>query len=491
MSNSVSALQLANFVALPVLGRVGGTRFWDASRMLRRQAGRPLAERQAEQLRLLNALVTRAARNVPLLRERIDARIAANGIHHLEELQELPILSKADMMSGFPDRVVDDALDRSDWQFVSTSGTVSRVVTVKNFERRDMERAAVLHSLRTGIGYRPGLRFLQIPPNICNIVCGEGATNENESFFAELFGWLNKRLRGQSPDISDLRGAFERRVVYHMRILSPLAPSGTELPPERLTALWERIRRERPFVLHALPEYLYLLSEWAMAERREPLGVERIIPMGGSTTPFMRERITQGLGGTFTDFYGTAELGPVAFETAPEEGLRQMMELFLIEIVRNGRPAAPGELGKLLITDLTNHAMPFVRYEVGDAALWWPAPEESDDQSPRLRVVGRLDEILEGPGGLPVSPETISDALFEHGDCHCFCVREREGLRLQIDYVPRSGSGDAERILGAITPMLHPDYRIKARAVRNIPCEASGKFRFIRAVAQGANRLER
>jgi hypothetical protein len=67
-------MQLANFLALPILGRVGGTRFWDTSRMLRRNAKRTLAERQAEQLRLLNALLTRPARNVPLHRERIDGR---------------------------------------------------------------------------------------------------------------------------------------------------------------------------------------------------------------------------------------------------------------------------------------------------------------------------------------------------------------------------------------------------------------------------------
>ena len=37
-------MQLANFVALPILGRVGGTRFWDTSRMLRRNAKRILCK---------------------------------------------------------------------------------------------------------------------------------------------------------------------------------------------------------------------------------------------------------------------------------------------------------------------------------------------------------------------------------------------------------------------------------------------------------------
>lgn len=280
MSQSVSALQLANSVALPVLGRVGGTRFWETSLGLARHATRTLEERRAEQLRLVNSLLSRAARNVPLLRERLAGDIAARGLRHLDEMQRLPITSKADMMSGFPDRVVDESLDRSDWQLVSTSGTISRIVTVKNFARRDMERAAAMHSLRSGI-----------------------------------------------------------------------------------------------------------------------------------------------------------------------------------------------------------------RYEVGDAALWWPAPPDCADQSPRLRVVGRLDEILEGPGGAPVSPETLSDRLYDEGGCRCFRVRERDGRRLHIDYVPRVEGGDDAAVIAALRPLLDEQYRIKARSVRDISTEPSGKFRFIRAAPDAARRL--
>ena len=490
MSRSISAIQIANLAALPVLGRIGGTRFWPMSRALARASRRPLAERKADQLRSLNALLQSAARNVPMIRERLSEKVAVEGLRSLDDIQSLPITDKSDMMSGFPDRVVDAKRDRTDWKFVSTSGTVSRVVTVKDFQRRDLERAAAIHSLSCGTHYRPGLRFIQIPPNICNIVCGEGATNEDESFRSELGHWLRNLASKGSNDMADLRGAFERRIVYRTRILSPLAPAGTQVDAERFESFWNRIRREKPFLLHALPEYLYLLAEWAIEEGRPPLGVPRIIPMGGNTTPYMRARIVEGLGGTFTDFYGTAELGPVAFECRPGDGLRTIMEMFLIEVVRKGRPAAPGELGKLLITDLANQAMPFLRYQVGDAAVWWPAPEDSRDQSPRIRVVGRLDEVLEGSDGEPIAPETLRDQLYTRGDCLAFSLRARDGRRLQIDYVPRGDDIGSERVIEAVRPLLHPDFRIKARTVGNIPAEASGKFRFIRSESNGVDLLD-
>ena len=43
-----------------------------------------------------------------------------------------------------------------------------------------------------------------------------------------------------------------------------------------------------------------------------------------------------------------------------------------VEIVRDGRPALPGETGDLVVTNLCNLGMPFIRYQVGDAAARHP-----------------------------------------------------------------------------------------------------------------------
>ncbi len=41
-----------------------------------------------------------------------------------------------------------------------------------------------------------------------------------------------------------------------------------------------------------------------------------------------------------------------------------------LEIIRqDGKPAGPGEIGKVVLTNLFNQAMPFVRYDIGDMAV--------------------------------------------------------------------------------------------------------------------------
>ncbi len=290
-------------------------------------------------------------------------------------------------------------------------------------------------------GYVLGYPILQIPPNICNIVCGEDATNEHESFRREFWKFTKAKMRGQIAHASDLRGAFERRVVYRTRILNPLAPNGSEVPEEHLEAMWERIREERPFLLHALPEYLLLLADWALATGRPQIVGNFIIPMGGLASPAMRRRIVAGLGGTFLDLYGTAELGPIGFESEPGEGVRIIEELFIVEILRpDGNPANEGEIGRVVITDLVNRAMPFIRYEVGDAGYWTAAPAGSEDSARRLHLVGRMDEVMLGANGALIDPRQIRDTLIEGGKCLLFRLVEKQRGKIVLDYVPQRGA---------------------------------------------------
>ena len=70
--------------------------------------------------------------------------------------------------------------------------------------------------------------------------------------------------------------------------------------------------------------------------------------------------------------YGCREVMLIATECAAHAGLHLSMETLVVEVVvrerRNGRRAraSPGELGEVVITDLTNLAMPFIRYANGD-----------------------------------------------------------------------------------------------------------------------------
>ena len=68
------------------------------------------------------------------------------------------------------------------------------------------------------------------------------------------------------------------------------------------------------------------------------------------------------------DNYSSQEGGIMAIQ-CPEAGTYHVAEHILIEVVdTDGHPCAPGETGRILMTDLINYATPLIRYEIGDYA---------------------------------------------------------------------------------------------------------------------------
>mgnify|MGYP006425853941 CR=1 FL=1 len=168
----------------------------------------------------------------------------------------------------------------------------------------------------------------------------------------------------------------------------------------------------------------YLLS---YAESLEHLSFAMDAPYGGSQlkglqsisetmTMDMRERVTRNFPVPLNQNYGLNELGLVA-SRCPEGGRYHVHhEFFHLEIIReDGRLCQPGERGKILVTDLSNLAMPLIRYDTDDLAV------ATDQECPCGRtlpcfgeVVGRYSRIAHLP------PETLTRVgLLREALSHC------------------------------------------------------------------------
>jgi phenylacetate-CoA ligase len=82
-----------------------------------------------------------------------------------------------------------------------------------------------------------------------------------------------------------------------------------------------------------------------------------------------REVIAQVFGCPVFDRYALSEVaGYVAQECEYHCGLHTNAGLAKVEVVRDGEVCGPGESGRLIVTNLLNYAMPFIRYDTGDLA---------------------------------------------------------------------------------------------------------------------------
>jgi phenylacetate-CoA ligase len=122
-----------------------------------------------------------------------------------------------------------------------------------------------------------------------------------------------------------------------------------------------------------------------------------------------RQALEQAFGSAVFETYGCREVMLIGSECEQHDGLHESMENVLVEIlVKDGdttRAAREGELGEIVLTDLHNYAMPFLRYANGDLAIAGPAARCACGRGLRRihSVEGRTTETLRDGDGERVS----------------------------------------------------------------------------------------
>lgn len=131
-------------------------------------------------------------------------------------------------------------------------------------------------------------------------------------------------------------------------------------------------------------------------------------------TDIDRKILEKGLGVPIINEYGASELDLIAFEDQDLDWILTNETLY-IEIVDENNKVVPfGEEGRVLVTSLYNHAMPFIRYELGDIASLKEVKKGKNNILKSL--IGRTNDVALLPSGKKVPGLTfyyISKAFLE------------------------------------------------------------------------------
>ena len=230
---------------------------------------------------------------------------------------------------------------------------------------------------------------------------------------------------------------------------------------------------------------LYLLAK-AMRERaaKNP-GVRTILATGDSLLPEYRHTIEEVFGVGVCDYYGAGGEGVHLASQCEERDLYHLhVENAVVEILKDGRPAKPGEIGEIVVTQLDNRAMPLIRYATQDVAI--PTGVESCACGRHLPLIqgiqGRVPDLVFAPDGscLVVHFFTI---LFEYiPEILQFQVVQRvpERIIARIVRTPEYDEARTERrIREAIAKATHGTLSVDFEYVEEIPLSRSRKRRFV------------
>jgi phenylacetate-CoA ligase len=393
-------------------------------------------------------------------------------------LAQLSPVTKLELRRNFPTGATIQS-QGADWRFLSTAGTTDRLSVVADFSKRDHCRSGELRALRMALDEDVRVKTIEIPPNACNVVCAL-SDNAPQTFWGYLWTALREGKLFSNQSRTGLRGRFERRVILRLHALPPIPPVSPAQLGLILDDYLSQIRYLRPAHLRAFPLYLMWLAD-RLRDRGSPChGLAMTSPYGGLTSTEMAARIRSGLAAPFCDKYGTSELGTVAVSCGQGRGMHIFEDLFIIELLNKGRPVPAGQVGRLVITDLVNAAMPLIRYDVGDVGRFHAGPCPCGRRTPRLEVLGRVQEVLETSSGMLTSSE-VADTFFADPAIANFRLDETAAGTFEAAIVPNPARHEprVDEWRERFSVLHGAACKIRARVVPFVRPESSGKYKFI------------
>lgn len=322
-----AAVSGRGMATLSLLFQLERTQWWPADR---------LREAQQAQLR---RLLDHAGRNVPFYRRRLDALADADGEAFWQGWRELPLLTRQDVQQAGNDlmsRALPDG--HGELTEVYTSGSTGRPIHAVRSDLWLLMWSAV--TVREHLWH--GRDFTGKLAAIRESTPGKALQPDGERL--EHWGFSTAEIFRTGPCVS----------------LNITTPVDDQLQ-------W--LAREEPDYLLTHPTMLDRLVRRSAETGLRPRKLRQVLTISEILPPGLRELCRAGWNAPVVDTYSAREAGYLALQCPDTDHYHLQSETALVEILdRGGRPCAPGEIGRVIVTPLHNLAMPLVRYDIGDHA---------------------------------------------------------------------------------------------------------------------------
>jgi phenylacetate-CoA ligase len=245
----------------------------------------------------------------------------------------------------------------------------------------------------------------------------------------------------------------------------------------------DMIERDRPDAIVAYTSPIY-----DVARRLEETGAAPVFRPGAiligaeKLHGFQRECIERVFRAPVFETYGSREFMLIGAECEKHAGLHLTAEHLFVEVLDDdGSPTPPGQEGNVVITDLFNYGMPFIRYANGDRAVAGFERCSCGRGLPLLRrVVGRRLDVLRTPDGRTVPGEFFPHLVKDFPGVERFQVIQEETDRVRFVLVERGlRDADRARLEHLVRAALGASVRVEFEPVASIPLTSAGKLQVV------------
>jgi phenylacetate-CoA ligase len=397
-------------------------------------------EIEAIQRRKLKTIVKHAYENVDYYRQLFDsAGIKPEEIKEREDLLRIPTTTKKQLQSQPIEKITAKDLNLRECTKLNTSGSTGIPLDII-LSKEDLRfRGAVLSRAFLAHGGRLRDKVVQIT---------------------------------HSPS-SHQKHWYENLGIRRWYGISPFSEIDDQI---------DQLKRMNSDILIGFPSGLLAIAK-AVKEK----GVEGISPritLSGAeilTSP-TREFLNATFRTTTIDSYNSVEFGSIAWECKYQAGYHINTDVLIVEVIRDGRRALPGDRGEIVITALNAYAMPLIRYHLGDTGVLTDRRCRCGRGLPLLeRIEGRANDDIKLPDGKRISPAVITTALEVIPGISQFRLVQEDKDEFRV-YLAKGGNycpTILDQVERELKKILGDPIGLHIQVVDEIPLDPSGKLRAV------------
>ena len=400
-------------------------------------------ELQDEKLR---RLVRHAYRNVPYYREKMrQVGLQPEDIRGQIDLHKLPLLSKEDVRKHLHFDMMSETHDKAQVLRISTSGSTGEpFVCYADRSQLEFRWAATLRA-QEWTGYRFGDPCVRL--------------------WHQTLGMSREQVLREYLD-----AWFCNRTFVPVFALSD----------KNLDRMIRRIEETQPTLIDGYAEAFDFLARYVVGHQALKVRPRALMSSAQTLPEPSRKLIESAFGCKVFDKYGSREFSGIAYECDAHDGHHVVAEGYLVEILVGSRPAAPKEIGEVVITDLNNYCMPFIRYRIGDLAeAMEDLPCVCGRGAPRIgRIEGRVQSIIQGVDHQYLPGTFFAHYLkeFDYAIKRFQVVQEERGaIRFLVVKGQRYSQSVLDEVLATFRQFLGEELRIQVEFVEDIALVRTGK----------------
>jgi phenylacetate-CoA ligase len=400
----------------------------------------------------LRELLVHAYERVPYYRKLFDRnRLHPRHVRGTVDLDLIPITGKQDLR-GLPDKdVLASGIDPARLLAVRTSGSTGEPFTIRRTWLEDKRHCLLRLRAMRSIGLRLTDRRVAVG------LVRPGSAND-------------RKLIGKALSAVGINQTF--------RIHGLQSPE--------LIAL--QLRQLRPNVITGMPGMLCRVADYIAASGAAAWHPRLLIVSGETLTSVMERRLTDVFQAPVRQTYASHECPLLGWECTKTGEFHTCDDGVIFEVLReDGSPARPGEQGQVVVTNLNAHAMPFIRYRMGDLATQGEEGCACGKPFSTIHAIqGRTIDCFTLPDGRVLHPYQILTSFIGGVDTwirqYQLLQERRDRIILRVIPVEAPMPEHVARVEQSVRSVLGSGVEFRVQLVSGFSLEPSGKFRPVRSL---------